>query len=434
MRIESLWIENFRSIQSLRLDGLGEFNIFYGENGAGKSNILAAIDLLFKVMGAWVEDPKQDLAARGGLMDNDFPLPEPETVYSIIIGMRLAAPGTGRRINGWFKSFDFEFEATNLLEKTIKINKAIVDGASLLINNKDGKRNAQSIELFEIKKSVKRFRLLPAVRSLSVEIDTEPDTNLTEADRIAWLLREGRLKQALVEAVTNPDIEVRAGLKRMQKIFTGPPLNRLPFDPIHDPSRHRYELNEIHETSKGEPYAVPVDLAGLGIQQIYYVMAGIFLGVASIIAAEEPEAHLHPRTSGMHLRILLKRVVEEGHIDQLFIATHSNLFDLDPTGYFLVHYDPQKGTIVERRTDFAQLDREVFWEPGPARHALQDMLRYLPAETSVLRRDDGTPITAAEMLVLLQDDHPDAVSFVNDVHATAVRTVQRLASREKRSI
>ena len=217
----------------------------------------------------------------------------------------------------------------------------------------------------------------------------------------------------------------------MQKVFEGPPLHRPPFDPTFDPAAKRYELNEIRQPEGEYPYALPVDLAGLGIQQVYSVMSGIFLGAASIIAIEEPEAHLHPRTTGRQLRELLKRSVDEGHLDQLFIATHSNLFDLDETGYFLVKNDPDEGTTVERRTDFAELDREVFWEPGPARHALTDMLRYLPPDTAVFRDAAGGPISAVRMLELLQADDPAAVAFVDDVQATAVRSVQRLATRKK---
>ena len=48
------------------------------------------------------------------------------------------------------------------------------------------------------------------------------------------------------------------------------------------------------------------------------------------------------------LRELLKRSIEQGDIDQLFITTHSDIFDLDDTGYFLVRNDPEQGTVVER--------------------------------------------------------------------------------------
>lgn len=44
--LTELQIENFRSIRSLRLDGLGRINILGGRNGSGKSTVLEAIELL----------------------------------------------------------------------------------------------------------------------------------------------------------------------------------------------------------------------------------------------------------------------------------------------------------------------------------------------------------------------------------------------------
>ncbi|WP_157729306.1 ATP-dependent nuclease [Tumebacillus algifaecis] len=44
IKIESLQIENFRSIRSIRLENLSDVNIFIGKNNAGKSNILRAIN------------------------------------------------------------------------------------------------------------------------------------------------------------------------------------------------------------------------------------------------------------------------------------------------------------------------------------------------------------------------------------------------------
>lgn len=427
MLIESLWIENFRSIRKLRIDELGAFNVFYGENGAGKSNVLAAADMLLGVLGSWAAAPAPRLPSP--FRESDFRFP-PHLLREITIGARLVRTRAGRRAGGRFPEWlEFEIGATEMDRPEVVVKRVVTHEGDMTTAEAFA-HDDHEWWTTQLKWLSSSFRLLPAVRALGVESDTVPTPDLRGADRIAFLLGEGRLKQALVEAVTSPEIEVRAGLKRMQGIFQGPPLDRRPFDPIFDPAAHRYELNEIHEAADGEPYAVPVDLAGLGIQQIYTVMAGILLSGASMVAVEEPEAHLHPRTSGLQLRALLKRAVDDGHIDQLFIATHSNLFDLDPTGYFLVRNDPAEGTLVERHTEFAMLDRQVFWEPGPARHALQDMLRYLPADAPVFRRADGTPIGAGEMLTLLQADDPDAIAFVDDVQSTAVRTVQRIATRK----
>ncbi len=172
-----------------------------------------------------------------------------------------------------------------------------------------------------------------------------------------------------------------------------------------------------------------LDLAGLGIAQIYWILAQAMLSGANIVAIEEPEAHLHAPTTGRDLRHLLERLVNEKHIDQLFIATHSNLFDLDSTGYFDVSL--KNGETVVERADLTRIDRDHLYEPGPAKHALQRMLEYMPPDEVMFRHGDGSPITATEMLRLLQDGDDDAVRFLEDIHGAAMTMVKVKTKKSK---
>lgn len=47
MRIESLTIKNYRSIERLKIDNLNPVNLFFGKNNVGKSNILTGLNLAF---------------------------------------------------------------------------------------------------------------------------------------------------------------------------------------------------------------------------------------------------------------------------------------------------------------------------------------------------------------------------------------------------
>ena len=85
-------IENYKSIQSLKI-GLGRVNVFIGENGCGKSNILEAIALAG--------------AAAGNKLDNEFLAPR---------GIRVTEPEFMR------SAFDKEN-----VSKEIKINLEITD-------------------------------------------------------------------------------------------------------------------------------------------------------------------------------------------------------------------------------------------------------------------------------------------------------------------
>jgi len=50
MRVEKFWAKGYRSLRDVVLDPLGEFNVFYGPNGSGKTNVIEALQTLFCVM------------------------------------------------------------------------------------------------------------------------------------------------------------------------------------------------------------------------------------------------------------------------------------------------------------------------------------------------------------------------------------------------
>ena len=274
------------------------------------------------------------------------------------------------------------------------------------------------------------FALIYGTRS-SVASGTKEGEESTPSIRdhahaISILLQKGQVARALVEAQQSPDASIRQGFEQLREVLRGPPLKRPSFDPVRDGLRGRYELRE-RDKVLGD---LPVDLAGLGMVQIYTILAHILLRGAGAVGVEEPEAHLHSPTTGHHLRELLKRVVDDGHVQQLFVATHSNLFDLDPFGYFDVRMEKDRGTIIERIDDLSQIDRDHLYEPGPAKHALMRSMSYLEPEEVVFRRPDGTPVSCQEMSEMLERDDPAAMGFLRDVHGAAIRVV-RVRAKDK---
>src|SRR5215212_378928 len=57
MRIESFWAKGYRSLRDVRIDNLGAFNVFYGPNGGGKSNILEGIRTLIELARVSAQNP-----------------------------------------------------------------------------------------------------------------------------------------------------------------------------------------------------------------------------------------------------------------------------------------------------------------------------------------------------------------------------------------
>lgn len=442
MRIRAFWAEGFRSLESVHLPDLGTFNVFYGENGAGKSNILAAMELLVRAASLRIpgsvdlEEPSNSNAAAELVRVEDFC--NFSATPRIRLGMTLAGVTNAPpirvappQINEL--TVELTFERLPARGICVSVSRLVDDLGrdlrSLWVERNTAKMSRDACDSldrwFESVFAGESYRLVPAIRAIGLEVgglDVHPRSGLTE------LLSRGRIKEAFVLALTSPDPVIRTRFVRLRRLLMDPPLDRPPFDPVYDPQTGRFEILEQAGATTNRD--VPLDLAGLGIQQIYAVLGQILLGRASAVGIEEPEAHLHAPTSGRHLRELLHRLVELGDVQQLFIATHSNLFDLDPTGYYDVRRE-QGVTIVERKAGLAEIDLRHLYEPGPAKHALADLLRLVDPTTPVLRRPDGSPVSANEMLTLLQEDAPEAVDFLRDVHGAAVRAVQLRAARKQ---
>ena len=441
MRIRAFWAEGFRSLKSVHLPELGAFNIFYGENGAGKSNILAALELLVRAAGlhipgyANLEAPFKATWVPDLVRDEDF------CHFAAIPRIRL-----GLTLVSSSDAPVFAFRDRQIAELTLEITFERFPGRGTCVSvsrleDSHGADlrplwhdNASKGEARELRDQLGRwfeetfveqsYRLVPAVRAIGSEAG---ELDAHDRASLALLLERGRIKEAFVRALTSPDPVIRTRFARLRRLLTEPPLSRPAFDPVHDPHANTFEIHEQPGRSGGRD--VPLDLAGLGIQQIYAVLGQILLGRASAVGIEEPEAHLHAPTSGRHLRELLHRLVELGDVQQLFIATHSNLFDLDPSGYYDVRREDGV-TIVERKAGLSEIDLRHLYEPGPAKRGLADLLHLVDPGTPVLRRPDGSPVSAEEMLVMLQEDTSEAVDFLRDVHGAAVRAVQLRAVRK----
>lgn len=452
MRITDVEIANFRSISSLRLNGLGRAVVFYGRNGAGKSNIIAAIAAAVKVAEALARSglPKASsnaTAVGDAVRPADFRVQGDGTMS---LGLTVAAsekkpifvidtmPVTrlefrvvvelrpGDAPVAWCSKLLGRIGKTNQdvdLAALMRGDEKAVPATWPVLKEGDNARKrermaaiANVIQPFiATKLSGPTFRVVSDLRHLGAQ-----SSDARNAGDIPSMLAAGDLKGAFAAAHQHIRPDVRDRFLRLRKLLSEEPLSLPEFDPVRVPNG----MIDVQTRLPGGA-AVSIDLSGLGVQQLFYIVASIALDPALSVAIEEPEAHLHAPTSGRALRSLLASMLapESGMVDQLFVATHSNLFDLDPNGYWNVEIR-EGATHAERRSDLASIDRDHLWEPGPAKHALEDIMRVLPADTVVARRPDGAPVTAAEMVASLQSDDDVAKQFCDDVIGAAVRAVR----------
>ncbi len=441
MKITRFWARGFRSLQDVELDGLGDFNVFYGPNGSGKSNVMAAVvalfrllPLAFKPLALGVSGIAEEASAANTALERSIITRDDFNLFARPLGALTLGAVIERSPRDAWDDFAEHLPATRVeveltvsspfpLQPSLTVSKLAFDGEPRDV--RASPLNVAEYVLLTALVPASMLRCIDATRLLRDESEESiaPDPG---SNTVAALLAQGRLKQALFEAKNTDDIRVRDRLERLKTFLEGPPLHRPRFDVTRDAATRRLSLRERVRSDQKAPVDLPLDLAGLGIVQVYAILANILLGAERVVAIEEPEAHLHAPTTGRDLRELLLRLVREGHVDQLFIATHSNLFDLDPAWYWDVSL-VEGATRIERRP-LDELDARHLYEPGPAKHALLRSLEYLAPDTVVFQQlSDGAPITAAVMCDLLRRDAREADDYLAAVYGNAVRSVRRLA-------
>ncbi len=455
MRITKFWAKGYRSLRDVTLDDLGAFNVFYGPNGSGKSNVLAAIEALFRWTSiATAASHHEPVESEDGELliplasfsagtdvlaitrDEDFFAQA--TTREIVLGCHLTFPARDPLrppppLVDEHESIELRVELKlNVSARRVaelKFSSIRIDGRPIGVAKFEPFSTWCHTTL-----TPAAFGMVDAVRALPNEIEpVHVDPTTDGQDSVQADLQAGRLKSALFAAKNFPRGEVRFRFEQLQRLMSNE-LGRPGFDVVRDPKTREIDLREMLPPPNPNHVDVPLGRAGLGVVQVYAIIATMLFARRRAIGLEEPEAHLHAPTMGRLLRKALAAMVageqqEEPLLDQLFIATHSNLFDLDETGYWDVSLDAATGETRVVRKPLSEIDRLHLVEPGPARHILQRMLqRY--GDEFVFRDKDGRRYSATEMLAALQREEPVAMEFLRTMHETALETMAMRAQDE----
>lgn len=455
MRLDNLTIEGFRSIKYLELTkehlGHGPVVVLYGKNGAGKSNILAAVQTFFKLLGYAIESGEQAPGTGGfgtaGVLDAaDVVRGTPGQQMRFAGKVAFVSPLVAGEL--LVDAVEAELCVSSLTDKRfelkwepLKLATRLRSGERFhLVTSQAGLARVRSTlgdagfraffaewRARMMEQSERGLLLVPAVREPSRATDIRSgvvELAVVKATRAAL---QGDLATALFTAKNTSDLELKGRRDRLRKLLSLSLPDRPTLEATEEPGCPVALVEEHADASP--PYTVPISLVGTGLQQVYAILGAILLSKATIAVVEEPEAHLHEPTTGLKLRELLGAVTQPSgdgrpDVEQLFLATHSSLFDLNPDGYVEVALDPVRGTIANWVPGLIGIDSGHLFEPGAARHALVDALRAAgDAETIAYWRPDHTPVRRREMLELLAKGDPIAVDYLKVVTSAAVQLV-----------
>ncbi len=338
LRIARLSVENFRTFRGptaiplANREGVAdELAVFHGENGAGKSNALAALDLFFRASVLW-------MAGRSSSDSEERPLPwDQRELYSgIVPSSRDWPPGVRAplRIDVQFVEATTPFSIiltpaghmVNLSMEGVWGSGDAAPQQTQRLSPVDAKYLSSILDRFQspLGTGSKPFFRLDASR---------------HAYRFAGNERFGGEAQAPLDAPSGGPLS-RDLAERLLGLATS-------FEPL-DTERWRafVALLSRFKTLAGREVAVvrmPDGSADLrfeirgkqilrvselssGEQQVVALCAAVLTSRAAIVAIEEPELSLHPGYQEL-VREVLREQVRAGLVDQIILESHVPVFD-----------------------------------------------------------------------------------------------------------
>ena len=362
MQIQKASIRGFRSLWDVSISDLGHVNILYGDNNCGKSNVLGALQVLFRVEKA--EELESPVAGfyRGQLTNfvDNFTIKNGVITPSILINARIGFDDNDLSALPAFAEFlkksdilsihrqwlQLEAEIirvdANTAIKTVKkaaINDRVMYDSSKPVlqrffpglkkkANQEVKQRAVE-ELFSY--IMNSFDVISTGRFLKDEAIVE--TSLTAQEFKDWL-------RSLIESRG----ETYGVYRRIQRWFQEKPFGYGVIRPVIEVGNTALLIKD----DSGRELIL--ERLGTGTQQILILLSQIASSRAKVIGIEELELNLSPnmqfQTFGM-LREMLNGA-SDVRIGQLLLTSHSPyLCKREDAEIYAISYNETSGTQVE---------------------------------------------------------------------------------------
>ncbi len=389
---------------------LGRINVIHGENNVGKSNLLQAMDLYFRLLELVAHShsanhrtrpaDRIELVIELSAFDKlGHPIDE---IFNFVNPAPLEMSGTFwftveqlRRIGSTSRSGEspeISIQAS-LQAKDVKVQ--IAYRVSGMLGRMMGQvfTFLSETRLLRAGKTSSCFVLLGVDRRLMVE-DTTP-ANL----RI--------VPQALRDALFDAKESQEAVMTRRWELFVEAMKQ---FEPILGPGWFSTSFDRPNNRAdlvldRGDT-RIPVDLLGSGVQQIVALLGQLLLTPATLVGIEEPELNLRYTLQKQLLGALQEIVASEYGPGQLFLSSHSPAFEAEEH-FFGMEIEDGAPTLTRRpralaRTYTGTRDEEDLY---PEMHARR-------SEPACYVSSEGLVMLPENVRKALRVEHGGGVSFI----------------------
>ena len=360
MKIEKLYINNFRSLVNFKVDDLATTTIFYGENNAGKSNILKALEFIFQRK---VQSEKGDFTNPINFYEgviqgfsNNFFNNDKELIIDFSVDITISKDETLIKniitplFKKWPNNLTFTIDGiiTNskhgddfaeIHTKSIKVNKVTIY-----------EFNSQSIKFFPTlqEKGVKNpsdfsdafSHFINPLNDCVYIISSTRQSHVTSFDN--ELLPEFSpldLKKSLYSFYLTE--KTHSIFEEINSVFNNEPFGfgTISFANIN---------GNLELMIKNDNVRLPIKHLGSGVEQVLSIISSLICKKVKIVCIEELEQNLSPRLQNLALRKIQSLIGK--FLDQLIISSHSSVFAKVKLSdaIYLIEKEKEVTVIIER--------------------------------------------------------------------------------------
>lgn len=361
MKIIKFNIENYRSLRNLKIESFDTTTIFYGENNAGKSNVLNALQLIFmrkpKLTSEGLTDSENFY--QGIIKDSQNSFFNNDTSNPIKFAVEIEANNSELTIDDEIKSlfkgtktiFSFDGfiafiggENNDFAEfkiETIKI------GSTIIYSNKTDISFFQSLDKTKKKQSQleRAFTFLIDIFNDCVQVvSSERDMHETPMDgELIGKLTPKSFKKYLYSLYLSP--KYYKLFEQINLVYSQPPFN---FGTI----SFSKDNDNLEIMIQEKDFRLPIKHLGSGALQALYIITSIICSKSKIVCLEELEQNLSPKKQFETLRKIQAMITDQKlSLNQLLISSHSSVYAKPRLGtiYFLEKNDG-KTSINKKET------------------------------------------------------------------------------------
>jgi len=336
MKINKFYIDNFRSLVDFNVDGFDTTTIFYGENNAGKSNVLEALEIIFKRKRLFQDgDFTSHINFYQGIIEgfsNNFYNNIQDSIIKFFVEISIDRQDLiiDNSIEKLLKKWPNEIVIS--VEGIIKRYNQSYDLAEIVTN----KISINGIYIYEVdEKKTKYFPTLLKSDGSNISELSSAFTNIIDPlNNCVYIIESNRIinpssfNEKIISFLTPTDFkkslyslyldERRHSIfEQINEVFNQEPFSfgEISFANINDSLELMIKNNGVR---------LPINHLGSGVEQILFIITCLLYSRNKIICIEELEQNLSPKLQNLALRKLQSMIGK--HFDQLIISSHSSVF------------------------------------------------------------------------------------------------------------